>query len=107
MLNQFNPTYKYFLAFTESTYFSPHNSQTPTFTSMAFPISATAVSLAGLPFAAIQTAVVLESAIKAVSPNARLQKWSHRLAEVSGMVDTNTPYIPADAMDKFLYLVHR
>jgi len=74
---------------------------------MALPIVASAVSLAGLPLAAIQATLALKSAIKVVSPNARLQKWSYRLAEVSAMVDKNTLYIPADAMADFLNLMDR
>jgi hypothetical protein len=74
---------------------------------MAFPIAATAVSLVGLPIAAAQTAVVLKDAMKASSPNSRLQKWSYRVAEVSAMVDTNAPFIPAEAMIKFLNLITR
>lgn len=74
---------------------------------MAFPIAVAAVSLAGLPIAAAQTGVVLQDALKASSPNARLQKWSYRLAEVSAMVDTKAAYIPAEAMVRFVDLIHR
>jgi len=71
---------------------------------MAFPVAATAI---GLPFGFVQSSVALGSVIKGVSPNTRLQKWSHRVQEINQTVADNHQYIPAKALNDFLPLITR
>jgi len=71
---------------------------------MAFPVAATAISL---PFGFVQSSVALGSVIKAVSPNTRLQKWSHRVAEISLTVAENRQHIPAELLDVFIFMTTR
>lgn len=75
--------------------------------SLATPIAATSVSLAGLPLAGISAAVAVGSVLKGVSPSSRLHKWSHRVSEISAKVAENHQYIPAMAVRRFLILIDK
>lgn len=71
---------------------------------MAFSVTATAI---GLPLGLVQSGAALGSVIKGVSPNTRLQKWSHRVAEISATVNENHQHIPTRALEDFLVLINR
>ena len=68
---------------------------------MAFSTAATAI---GLPLSFAQMSVALGSAIKSLSPDSRLQKWSQRMADISTRVADNHDYIPVQALVRFLDL---
>ena len=58
-------------------------------------------------FGGVQTAIAVRSVFKNSRPRSRLQKWSHRVEEISNKVFENHNHIPLAAFEDFLDLMNQ